>query len=275
MGILYVVATPIGNLADITLRALEVLKSVDRVYCEDTRVTRKLFTRYGIQTPLRSFFAGNEAGRVGEILEHLRAGESVALVSDAGTPGVSDPGYLLVRAARREQIPVVPVPGPSALTAALSVAGLPTQRVLFLGFPPRRKGERETLLRSLQEDPATLVFYEAPHRVKAFLEEAERLLPGRERVVARELTKRFESVIAGEGEIPDRGEFVVLYGPPPERAARPASREELEEAVAEAAAGGLSRSEALKRAGARFGLSRREAYALLVGKDGEDRSRGL
>lgn len=271
MGTLYVVATPIGNLSDITLRALEVLRSVDVVYCEDTRVTRKLFARHGIGKPLRSFFAGNEAGRVEEVLSRLRAGESVALVSDAGTPGISDPGYLLVRAARREGVAVVPVPGPSALTAALSVAGLPSHRVLFLGFPPRRKGEREALLRSLQEDPATLVFYEAPHRVKAFLDEARRLLPGRERVVARELTKRFESVVAGEEEVPERGEFVVLFGPPAEKAARPASREALEEALAEAAGEGLSRPEALRRAGARFGLSRREAYALLVGKNGEDR----
>lgn len=271
MGTLYVVATPIGNLSDITLRALEVLKSVDVVYGEDTRVTRKLFARHGIERPLRSFFAGNEERRVEEVLDRLRGGAAVALVSDAGTPGISDPGYLLVRAARREGFPVVPVPGPSALAAALSVAGLPAHRVLFLGFPPRRKGEREALLRSLQEDPATLVFYEAPHRVKAFLEEARRLLPGRERVVARELTKRFESVVAGDEEVPERGEFVVLFGPPAERGHGTASREDLEEAVKEAAGEGLSRPEALRRAAARLGLRRREAYALLMGKDGEDR----
>lgn len=270
MGTLYVVGTPIGNLSDITLRALEVLKSVDAVYCEDTRVTRKLFLRHGIEKPLRSFFTGNETRRVQEVLDHLRGGRTVALVSDAGTPGISDPGYLLVRAARQEGFPVVPVPGPSALAAALSVAGLPTHRVLFLGFPPRRKGEREALLRSLEDDPATLVFYEAPHRVKAFLEEGRRLLPGRERVVARELTKRFESVVAGEGEVPERGEFVVLYGPPAQKAARSASREELKKALAEASGTGLSRGEALKRAGARLGLRRREAYALLLEKDGED-----
>jgi 16S rRNA (cytidine1402-2'-O)-methyltransferase len=272
MGTLYVVATPIGNLSDITLRALEVLKAVNRVYCEDTRHTRKLLTHFGISKPLASYFAGNEGGRTGEVLSRLKGGESVALVSDAGTPCVSDPGYLLVRACREEGIPVVPVPGPSALTAALSAGGVPTDRVLFLGFAPRRKGERERLLRSLESDPSTLVFYEAPHRVRAFLGEAASLLPGRECVVARELTKRFETILspAAREEVPEKGEFAILFGPPAAPRAVEADERSLEEEVGALVAAGIREKEAIRTAARRRGMSRREVYSLLKVRPRED-----
>ncbi len=272
MGTLYVVATPIGNLSDITLRALEVLKAVDRVYCEDTRHTRKLLTHFGISKPMTSYFTGNEGGRTGEVLSRLEGGESIALVSDAGTPGISDPGYLLVRACRERGIPVVPVPGPSALAAALSVAGIPADRVLFLGFPPRRKGERERLLGTLASDPSTLVFYEAPHRVRAFLREAAALLPGRECVVARELTKRFESVAPASSpeDVPEKGEFALLFGPPaPTRRAGP-DEPGLSEEVEALVAAGHREKEAIREAARRRGMSRREAYSLLKVRPRED-----
>lgn len=268
MGTLYMVATPIGHLRDITLRALDTLQEVDLILCEDTRVTRTLTSRHGIQKPLQSFFAGNEERRLGPVLERLRAGESVALVTDAGTPGVSDPGYLLVRACREEGIPVVPIPGASALASALSVSGLPSQRVLFLGFPPRKAGERARFLASLAEDPATLVFYEAPHRIRAFLREAFTALPGRECVAARELTKKFESIgpVADPESVPERGEFVVLFGPPvrPERAA--GTPEDAAERVKALVGSGVEEKEALRQAAREMGVPRREVYAIVKGK---------
>lgn len=266
MGTLYVVATPIGNLKDITQRAVEVLGSVDAIFCEDTRVTSKLSARFGFSAPLRSFFAGNEDRRVEEVCEVLAMGKSVALVTDAGTPGISDPGFLLVKACRERGIPVVPVPGPSALTAALSVSGLPSDRVLFLGFPPRRAGERGRLLDDLREDPATLVFYEAPHRFKAFLQEARERLPGRECVVARELTKAFETVSPVEGDaaeaIPEKGEFVVMFGPP-KKQVETLGPEEAAERVRRLVDGGLDEKDAMRRTAKAAGLSRRDLYAML------------
>lgn len=259
------VATPIGNLKDITLRALEVLAAVDCVLCEDTRVTRKLLAHFGITKPLKSYFAGNEERRTDEAIGLLKSGQSVALVTDAGTPCISDPGYLLVRACRESGVPVVPVPGASALAAALSVSGLPSSRVLFLGFPPRRKGERDSLLKSLAGDPSTLVFYEAPHRIRTFLRESREALAGRECTVAREVTKHFEEVVrAGDPqEVPERGEFVVIFGPPPVREARPMTPGELEARVRDLVSAGLGEKEALKEAAREGGMTRREIYRML------------
>lgn len=267
MGTLYMVATPIGHLGDITLRALETLKSVDLILCEDTRVTRTLTARYGIQKPLKSFFAGNEERRLGPVLERLKGSESVALVTDAGTPGVSDPGYLLVRACREAGVPVVPIPGPSALAAALSVSGLPAQRVLFLGFPPRRTQERARFLSGIAADPSTLVFYEAPHRVRPFLNAALAILAGRECVVGRELTKRFEWVgpVSDPEQVPERGEFVILFGPPPARAAVPLSAEEAAVRVSGLVDEGLEEKEALRKVAREMGVPRREVYAIVKG----------
>ena len=267
MGTLYMVATPIGHLEDITLRALETLKTVDLILCEDTRVTRTLTARYGIQKPLKSYFAGNEERRLGPILERLKGTDSIALVTDAGTPGVSDPGYLLVRACRQAGIPVVPIPGPSALATALSVSGLPAQRVLFLGFPPRKTQERARFLSSLAADPSTLVFYEAPHRVRSFLKEALTAFGGRECVVGRELTKRFEWVgpVSDPEQVPERGEFVVLFGPPPAPVAVPCTPEETARRVGQFVDEGIEEKEALRRVAREMGVPRREIYAIVKG----------
>lgn len=224
---LYIVATPIGNLGDITQRALDVLRSVDRIAAEDTRHTGRLLTHFGIATPQISLHEHNEAERSGLLIERLRAGEAIALVSDAGTPLISDPGYHLVRAVRDAGLRVSPIPGPSALIAALSASGLPTDRFAFEGFLPAKTSARRARLRSLAEDGRTLVFYESTHRILDSLADLGDELGGeREAVVARELTKTFETFEQGTlaeirarlASAPEhcRGEFVVLVaGAPP------------------------------------------------------------
>ena len=220
-GILYVVATPIGNLQDITARALDTLRSVSLVAAEDTRHSRKLLAHYGIGTPLVALHEHNERDITQRLLQTLAAGEDIALVSDAGTPLISDPGFYLVRAARQVNIRVVPVPGASALIAALSVAGLPTDRFCFEGFLPSRQAARRQRLQALHAATATLVFYESSHRICASLADmAEVFGFGREATLARELTKTFETIRHGTlGELIDwidadsnqqKGEFVVL-----------------------------------------------------------------
>ena len=225
-GVLYVVATPIGNLEDVTLRALRVLAEVDLVAAEDTRRTRVLLARHGIQKPLTSYHDAVERERAPRIVERLRAGASVALVSDAGTPGIADPGYHLVRGALAAGIPVVPIPGPSAVAALVSVAGLPADRFVFEGFLPTRSGPRAERLRALAAEPRALVFYEAARRLPAFLSAAEAALGDREAVIARELTKLHEELL--------RGRLSVLAA---EVAARPALRGEVTVLVAGAGAG--------------------------------------
>jgi 16S rRNA (cytidine1402-2'-O)-methyltransferase len=218
---LYVVATPIGNLRDVTLRALAVLKSVALVAAEDTRVTAKLLDHYGIATPVIALHAHNERSASQRVLRALAAGSAVALVSDAGTPGISDPGAYVVAAARAAGHRVVPVPGASAVTAALSAAGLPDSRFLFHGFLPQRAAERRRTLEALRAVPCALVFYEAPHRIRAALADlAQTLGPARQVVIARELTKLYETIhactlgaavewIAADGHR-TRGEFVLV-----------------------------------------------------------------
>ena len=222
---LYVVATPLGNLRDVTLRALDVLSSVDAIAAEDTRVTAKLLARHGIRTRMLSLHEHNEARRTREIVALLEEGRSVALVSDAGTPAVSDPGAKLVRAIGESGFAIVPVPGPSAVIAALSVSGIDAPRWLFCGFLPASAGARATDLEGLQALPCALVFYEAPHRIAATLDAlAAALAPEREIVIARELTKRFESIhrcrladapawLAADSDRA-RGEFVLIVTPP-------------------------------------------------------------
>jgi 16S rRNA (cytidine1402-2'-O)-methyltransferase len=220
-GTLYVVATPLGNLGDISRRALEVLGQVDLVAAEDTRHTAKLLTHFGIATPQLSLHEHNEQERAGQVVSRLRAGTSIALVSDAGTPLISDPGYRLVREARAAGVKVVPVPGPSAVIAALSVSGLPTDRFAFEGFPAAKAGARRRQFDALATEARTLVFYESSHRIGASLADMRDAFgPEREAVLARELTKTFEQVHAAPlGALVEwleadanrqRGEFVVM-----------------------------------------------------------------
>ncbi len=229
-GTLYVVATPIGNLADISDRAVSVLRGVDLIACEDTRHARVLLDHLGVKKELVAVHEHNERAASASLVERLGQGASAALVSDAGTPGISDPGQLLVSALVEAGIPVSPVPGPSAVVAALSASGLPARPFWFEGFLPSQDKARRDRLTALAGLEATLVFYEAPHRIARSLSAcAEQLGGDRRAVVARELTKRFEQFAHGSlasvladlqaGEIPARGEFVVMVGPPPEPAA--------------------------------------------------------
>ena len=217
-GPLYVVATPIGNLEDLTLRALRVLKEADLIACEDTRRTRGLLTHFGIHAPVTSYFEHNKLAKGEVLLRALREGKSVALVTDAGTPGISDPGFLLVRQARDAGIPVVPVPGPSAVIAALSAAGVPADRFVFEGFLPVKPGRRLHRLEALRSLEMTIVCYESPHRILATLEAVGQVFGEVEIVAARELTKQFEEIVRGTpGALREgfaagavRGEFTLV-----------------------------------------------------------------
>jgi 16S rRNA (cytidine1402-2'-O)-methyltransferase len=197
-GMLYIVSTPIGNREDITLRALRILKEVDLIAAEDTRHTLLLLKHFGIQTPLTSYFEGNELRKKEFILSKLKQGSQIALVSDAGTPGISDPGFRLIQTAIENQIPIVPIPGPSAVIAALSVSGLPTDSFLFKGFLPHKSKKRRDLLKQLEEVKATLIFYESPHRLTESLRDILDVLGDRGMVLTRELTKVYEEVLRGK-----------------------------------------------------------------------------
>jgi 16S rRNA (cytidine1402-2'-O)-methyltransferase len=217
-GTLYLVATPIGNLEDITLRALRTLKECDVVAAEDTRRTGQLLKHFGIAKPLLSYFQFNEARRSEEIIERLRRGEKVALVTDAGSPGISDPGERVVKAAIAAGLRVEPVPGPCALVAALTASGLPTEEFHFIGFLPHKQGQRRRQLERLKGYQGTLVLYESPYRVERLLGELNELFAGRQVVLARELTKKFEEYLRGTPaellavlkQRSLKGEFVVL-----------------------------------------------------------------
>jgi 16S rRNA (cytidine1402-2'-O)-methyltransferase len=197
-GTLYIVSTPIGNREDITLRALRILKEVDLIAAEDTRHTGLLLRHYGIQKPLTSYFEGNELKKRDFILSKLKQGDRIALASDAGTPGISDPGFRLIQLAIENQIPVVPIPGPSAVIAALSVSGLPSDAFLFKGFLPHKMKKRRDLLKELEDVRETLIFYESPHRVSETLRDIYEVLGDREIVLTRELTKIYEEVLRGK-----------------------------------------------------------------------------
>ena len=226
-GVLYVVATPIGNLEDMSPRGVRILREVDRIAAEDTRHSRQLLAHFGIDTPMVSLHEHNERTRVQGLLAELRIGKSIALISDAGTPLISDPGYQLVKSVRAEGLRVTPIPGPSSLLAALSVAGLPTDRFVFEGFLPAKTGARQARLENLKQETRTLVFFEAGHRIQDSLAAMAAAFGGdREAVVARELTKVFEEVQSdallrlcewiAAGDNHRRGEFVVLVRGAPE-----------------------------------------------------------
>jgi 16S rRNA (cytidine1402-2'-O)-methyltransferase len=197
-GTLYIVSTPIGNREDITLRALRILKEVDLIAAEDTRHTGLLLRHYGIQKPLTSYFEGNELKKKDFILSKLKQGDRIALVSDAGTPGISDPGFRLIQLAIENKIPVVPIPGPSAAITALSVSGLPSDAFLFKGFLPHKSKRKRDLLKQLEEVRETLIFYESPHRISETLKDILEILGDREIVLTRELTKIYEEVLRGK-----------------------------------------------------------------------------
>lgn len=236
-GILYVVATPIGNLDDLSARATQVLGQVARVAAEDTRHSSRLLGHLGISVPMLSLHEHNEAARVAQLTQYLAAGEDIALISDAGTPLISDPGFLLVRELRALDYPVVPVPGPAALITALSAAGLPTDRFRFGGFLPAKPGARKQALEALRERDETLVFYESPHRIVHALDTLGAVMPERRTVLARELTKTFETFLSGTpAELGERlrsdanqarGEFVIMV-----EGAAPAADHECREVTA-------------------------------------------
>jgi len=273
-GTLYLVATPIGNLADITHRALDILRKVSLIACEDTRHTRKLLQHYGIETKTISYHEHNEQQRARELVQTLHDGNDVAVVSDAGTPSISDPGYRLVRAAIENDIPVVPVPGPSALISALAAAGLPTDEFFFGGFLPAKSNARRTRLNELRSVPGTLVFYEAPHRLAETLNDALEILGEREAAVARELTKLHEEIKRGRlSELANhyateepRGEIVLLI----DRTvlAETPTTQSVSHLVDQFERDGLDHRAALKKAARELKLSRAEAYRRLQNERG-------
>ena len=269
-GVLYIVATPIGNLEDITLRAIRVLKECDLIACEDTRQTQKLLNHYGIEKKTVSYHEHNELTRAAELVKDLEEGLQIAVVSDAGMPGISDPGYRLVSLAVRHHIPVVPIPGASAFVAALAASGLPTDSFRFSGFLPAKSGQRRTLLEEIKRSPRTQVFYEAPHRIVETLEDVVAVLGGsRPVVVAREVTKIHEEFLRGpaeevlaqlEAREAVKGEMVLMIARASEVAdAEPTMTiaDRVRELQSEEK---LDEKDALKRAAKEFGVSKSEAY---------------
>jgi len=273
-GKLYVVATPIGNLEDMTLRAIRVLKEVDLIAAEDTRQTRKLLNAHTITTPMTSLHEHNERRKSGSLVARLETGGSVAYVSDAGTPGISDPGYRLIRAAITADIPVVPIPGASAVITALSASGLPMDRFIFCGFLPAKAVKRRKMLASLSEEAATMVFYESPNRLTDALRDVADSLGERPVVICRELTKAFEEILRGTAadlirELSGRtvkGEVTLIVGGARQRE-KLISDKEIEQRIRTLGQETtLSQRDRIDRAARELGLSRKRVYALTVKK---------
>jgi len=276
---LYLVATPIGNLEDITLRALRVLKEVDVIACEDTRQTQKLLNHYAITTRTTSYHEHNEMTKSAELVKEMQEGASVALVTDAGMPGISDPGYRLITLAIRHHVPVVPVPGASAFLAALVASGLPTDSFRFSGFLPAKRGERRTVLEGIKESPRTQVFYEAPHRIVESLDDVVEVLgESRQVVVAREVTKIHEEFARGraaevlaalKSREAVKGEITLLIGRAEEEHVETAAlgrqsvRQRVEQIIAEEK---LDEKAALKRVAKERGVSKSEVYRAWQGE---------
>ena len=277
-GTLYLVGTPIGNLKDISQRALDVLREADLIACEDTRHTGRLLSHFEISNKLVSYHDHNEAERSAELVKSLTDGSSVAVVSDAGTPGINDPGFRLVEAARAAGITVVPIPGPTAFVAAVIASGLPTDSLFFGGYLPSRKGERRRRLDEVRAVPATLIFYESPHRIAPSLADCLAVLGDRRAAVARELTKLHEEIVSGTiSTLIDhfssanlRGEFVLIIDREREDDAPAETAEQsLKTLVRELQAAGEDSRSAMKRAAKELGFTRSEAYRILQGLDGE------
>jgi 16S rRNA (cytidine1402-2'-O)-methyltransferase len=274
-GTLYIVPTPIGNLSDITQRALETLKDVDLIAAEDTRHTQKLLQHYGISTKTISYHEHNEQQRSAELLDRLKEGSDIAIVSDAGTPAINDPGFRLVSLALQNDIKVISLPGPSAFVTALVASGLPTDEFFFGGFLPARAAGRRSRLLELAAVPGTLIFYEAPHRLAATLKDVSQILGPRNAVVARELTKIHEELRRGtlnelsehySGSQSVRGEIVLLIDRARDEVSstQPLNQTEIATLVARFENEGLDHRAALKRAARELGISRSEAYRRLV-----------
>jgi 16S rRNA (cytidine1402-2'-O)-methyltransferase len=275
-GALVLVATPIGNLEDMTLRGLRSLREADLIAAEDTRHTAKLLTHFGITTPTVSLHEHNERSRIPELLDHVRSGERVAVVTDAGMPAISDPGYAVVAAAVTAGLNVEVIPGVSALTMAVAGAGLPADAVTFVGFPPSRTGERARWLARWRETPGVLVLFEAPHRLRATLEALAQALGNRPVVVAHELTKLHESWhrgpldrVIGDEHLPTKGEFTILVGPAPEAPGR--QDEDVALAPEQVGVefglmtknGAMTRRDAIAELARRHGLRKRQVYSMV------------
>ena len=275
-GTLYIVATPIGNLEDISLRALRVLKEVAVIAAEDTRVTRKLLAHYDIHTPMTAYHQHSKGRRAEEIIERLKRGEDVALVSDAGTPGISDPGHELIRFAIDEGITITSVPGPTAMITALVVSGLPTSHFTFDGLPPRKESERKAFFRGIKSDPRTIILYESPLRLLPTLKTALSELGDRRAAVVREATKMFEEVFRGTlteviarfTEHKAKGEIVIIIegaGPEEAATAQETGAETVEERLKTLMAQGMTERDAIRQTAAEMKLPRREVYAVAIG----------
>jgi len=272
-GRLLVCATPIGNLGDVTLRVLDALRTADVIAAEDTRVTRKMLSRYDIHTPLEAYHEHNRMAKTPELVDRMERGERIALVSDAGTPGISDPGEDLVDGCLEAGVPVEVLPGASAILTALVASGLPSHSFYFGGFLPRRAGERSRALKRLIDLDATLVFYESPGRAAATLASLAEAFPGRAAALARELTKLHEEVARAEiGELAGlfaerqlKGEVVILVGPPRAPAQLAIDEEAVADRLRELESTGLSRRDAVRAAASEFGLPRNDVYRISLG----------
>ena len=276
-GILYLCATPIGNLQDMSFRVLETLKSVDLIAAEDTRNSIKLLNHYDIHTPMTSYHEFNKYDKANVLIDELKGGKNIALITDAGTPAISDPGEVLVKMAREEGITVTSLPGPCALITALTLSGLPTRRFIFEGFLPKEKKERKEVLASLEKETRTVILYEAPHHLKGTLKELQEALGDREIVLCRELTKKFEEVVTFtissaaeyyESHEP-KGEYVLVIRGMDEEELSALKKESFEnmtiaEHVAMYEAQGLERKEAMKKAATDRGISKRDVYQALL-----------
>ncbi len=276
-GILYLCATPIGNLQDMSFRVLETLKSVDLIAAEDTRNSIKLLNHYDIHTSMTSYHEFNKYDKANVLIDELKGGKNIALITDAGTPAISDPGEVLVKMAREEGITVTSLPGPCALITALTLSGLPTRRFIFEGFLPKEKKERKEVLKSLEKETRTVILYEAPHHLKGTLKELQEELGDREIVLCRELTKKFEEAVSFtissaaeyyESHEP-KGEYVLVIRGMDEEELSALKKESFEnmtiaEHVAMYEAQGLERKEAMKKAATDRGISKRDVYQALL-----------